>query len=131
MNKFKILNEANLILYAMHFYNNPSCQSIGEFEQDMNSVLYIKRWFKKYESTQEIKERIVLNHIITFYNVFGIEAATRILFLKIPADQHHILKTFLLFLNYISNDRNYSEWGIDIRSIPLDQKLVDILRKIN
>lgn len=127
--KFKNLDDENLMLYAIQHYDNPQCGGMEEFYQDLSILIYLKRLFKKYCGGGELKDRLILNHLITFYNVFGMEAATRILFLKIDSEYHHILKTFLLYLNYIKVGHNYSEWGLDIISIPLDSKLVNYLRK--
>jgi hypothetical protein len=70
-----------------------------------------------------------LNHLITFYNVFGIEAASRMLFYKMNKDLLPILKTFLVYLHYLPTDTKNIE-GIDIVEIPLDDKIVEKLREL-
>lgn len=128
--KFKKLNDDNFLLYAIKYYDNPQCDSVEEFYQDLSALIYLKRLFKRYKKTGEIKEQLALNHIILLYNVFGIEAATRILFWKIDKEYYPILKTFLIFLNYLRQNDNYNEWNLEMNSIPLDKKLVDRLRRI-
>lgn len=123
------LNEKNYIRYAMKNYDNPS-GGIDEFEEDMARVVYLKRLFRKYHNCGVLRERLVLNHIITFFNVFGVEVATRLLFFRIECELHYILKTFLVFLNYLPDGNPKFNLGIDIVSIPLDQKIVDTLRRI-
>jgi hypothetical protein len=49
----------------------------------------------------ELKERLILNHLITLGNIFPIEVLTRILFLKISQKYWSYLKTFLIFLDYM------------------------------
>lgn len=126
--RFKKLTEDVLLLYAIKHYDNPCCTSIEEFHKDYSTAIYLKRLFNKYKASGEIKEQMVINHIITFYNVFGIEAATRILFLKTDVADYPILKTFLIFLKYLDPVRSYSEWGLDLRIVALDQKIVEKLR---
>lgn len=122
------LNEENFLLYAIKNYDNPECKSMTEFEEDLNRFVYLKRLFRKYHKTGELKERLILNHIITFYNVFGVQAATKILFYKIEPELHYILKTFLVYLNYVSNEVPKSE--MYILNIDMDEKIIKILRNL-
>jgi hypothetical protein len=128
--KFKKLNDDNFLIYAIKHYDNPQCKGIEEFYQDLSAIIYLKRLFKKYAKTGKIREQLALNHLILIYNVFNNEAATRILFWKIDAPYHSILKTFLIFLKYIRENHSYKEWDLDMNPIPLDFKLVEILRRI-
>jgi len=82
-------------------YDNPQCVDIEEFEDDVKIPKYIKRLINRYSSVGELKERLILNHIILFYNVFEQEAATRILFFRMDLQDYPILKTFLIYLNYM------------------------------
>lgn len=127
--KFKKLDDDNILLFAIKHYDNPQCTNIEEFYKDLSSIIYLTRLFKKYETTGEIKELLVINHIILLYNVFSIEAATRILFWKIEKNHHSTLKTFLVYLNKLKENHNYQEWDLQLNTIPLDQKIVNSLRK--
>ena len=91
---FDDLNEKNFLLYAMQHYNNPQCIEVEEFNDDLKKIKYIKRLFNQYVAEGTLKERLLLNHIIVFYNVFPPKAATRILFYKIEEKFWSILKTF-------------------------------------
>ena len=97
---FDDLNENNFLIYAMKCYNTPNC-IMSEFEGDLKRIKYIKRLIRKYKATGDLKERLILNHIIVLSNVFGTEATVRMLFYKIDSSDYHILKTFLLFLSYM------------------------------
>ena len=96
--KFDDLNEKNFLLYAMKEYNNPQCTEVEEFNDDLKKIKYIKRLLNQYVSEGVLKERLLLNHIIIFYNVFPPAAATRILFFKIEEKFWPILKPFLFYL---------------------------------
>ena len=70
---FDNLTKDNILLYAIKNYQNPSCQGIEEFYDDMKRFKYVKRLFRKYKETGELKERLLLNHIIVLNNLFGTE----------------------------------------------------------
>ncbi len=97
---FDNLTDDNITFYAIKCYNSPNC-IMSEFEEDMKRLKYIKRLFKRYRTTGELKERLLLNHMIILSNVFGTEGAVRLLFFKIDEEDFSILKTFLIFLNYM------------------------------
>lgn len=94
------LCDDNFMIYAMKAYDRPNCV-MSEFEEDLKRLKYIKRLIKKYKITGDLKERLILNHIIVLSNVFGVEATVRMLFFKFDEEDYPILKTFLLFLNYM------------------------------
>jgi len=123
------LNEKNYIRYAMKNYDNPS-GGVEEFEEDMARIVYLKRLFRKYHNTGVLRDRLVLNHIITFYNVFGVEVATRLLFFRIESELHYILRTFLVFLNYLPDGNPSFNVGVDVLRVNLDKRVIDLLRKI-
>ena len=78
---FDDLNESNVLLYAAKCYDKPNCIQ-SEFDDDYRTFRYIKRLLHRYRITGEIKERLLVNHLILCQNVFGVEASTRMLFLK-------------------------------------------------
>ena len=125
------LDETNFLLYAAKHYDNP-CFDTLEFYEDLNRFKYLKRLFSRYDETGELKERLILNHIIVIYNLFGVEASTRMLFLKLKG-YHHYLKPFLVFLNYCPE--RVVGIGIDNKTIItsdvlMDPIIVEALRKI-
>ena len=126
--RFKTLTEENFILFAMKNYDNPSCDSVEEFNSDLNRIKYLKRLLRKCETGEEIKERLILNHLIIFFNVFGVNASKRLLFFRIENDLYSVLKTFLLYLNYIVDDEKIDD--IEIVRIPINEKVAEKLREI-
>ena len=130
--EFDDLNEKNFLLYAMKYYDNPQCVEVEEFNDDLKKIKYIKRLFNQYALEGVLKERLLLNHIIVFYNVFSVEAATRILFYKLEDQFWPMLKTFLFYLNFLP-DKIESINGKTILTtdIPMDQGIVDSLRKFD
>jgi hypothetical protein len=122
MNSFEKLTNKNFTLFAAKNYANPQCMTTEEFEEDLQKFKYVKRLFNRYETTGELSERLILNHLIVIYNVFGIKAANHMMFHKIDKQNWPLLKTFLVYLNYLPEDQHVE--------IPLDVKVIQVLRKI-
>lgn len=127
---FDDLNNDNVTIYAVKAYDRPNC-IMSEFKDDMKRFNYLKRLFKRYRKFDELRERLVLNHLVVLYNVFGPEAATRLLFYKMSKDDYSSLKTYLVFLS-VMPDRVRGIKGQDIISseIPIDFKVANVLRDI-
>lgn len=125
------LDETNFLLFAAKHYDNPHCHDTVEFFDDLKRFKYLKRLFGKYQECGELRERLILNHIIILYNVFG-ESATRMLFMKLEG-YHEYLKPFVVMLGFMP-DRiaNIGPNNITYMSsdIIMDQHIVDVLRKI-
>ena len=131
--EFDDLNEKNFLLYAMQHYDNPQCVEVEEFNDDLRKIKYIKRLFNQYFLGGELKERLLLNHIIVFFNVFQTKAATRILFFKLDEKFWPVLKTFLFYLKFMPEDKIESINGKEIlvTDILMDQGVIDSLRKFD
>jgi hypothetical protein len=127
---FDDLNESNVLLYAAKCYDTPNC-ILSEFDEDYKKFRYIKRLLNRYRISGKIKERLLLNHINLIQNVFGVEASTRILFLRIDQRDWSALQTLLIFVSAMPKIVKGIR-GKDIISsdIPLDPNLVNTLRKI-
>jgi len=119
--KVEVTEENYLIVAAKH-YNNPQCSSTEEFYDDLNRVKYIKRLINRYFDTSELSERLLINHIIVFYNVFGIEIATKLLAVKLPFKYWKVIKPFLIKLKYVDTE--------DLVGIEMDKQVIEALRKI-
>ena len=122
MLRFKELNDKNLFLYAAKHYRTNKLADADEFNEDLKRFKYIKRLLNRYLETDELPERLILNHLIVVFNVFGIEAALNILEFKLEDKHWPVMKPFLIFLNYIKNDR--------YTGITMDPEVVNVLRKI-
>jgi len=122
MKIFDELTSKNFKLYAANNYNNPECTDVEEFKQDLSRFKYLKRLLTRYEEHGELQERLILNHLIVLYNVFGIEACNKMVFYKIDTNQYHIIKPFLVYLHYLPED-----YMVDI---VMDPHIVEVLRKL-
>lgn len=128
---FDTVNDSNFMLFAAKFYDNPGADSI-EFEEDLARIKYIKRLFSKYRDGKELRERLILNHIIVLYNVFEHQACTRMLSFRLY-EYIDYLKPFLIYLGYWPD--KIGPIGIDNNvildsDINMDTAIVDKLRII-
>jgi hypothetical protein len=127
---FDNLTSENILLYAMKIYDKPNC-IMSEFKDDLKRFNYLKRLFKRYRKFNELRERLVLNHLVVLYNVFGAESLARLLFFKVSKDDYSIVKTYLLFLSCMPEVVKGIK-GTDILSsdISVDMKIAEALRNI-
>jgi len=114
------LTDDNFILYAMKHYDNTQCHSVQEFEEDLRRFLYLKKLFRRY-SEGELRERLILNHLIVLYNIFG-ECLNEMLLFKVDKEHWPALKTFMVYLGRLEES--------ELTDVTLDQNIVSILRKI-
>jgi hypothetical protein len=125
------LDDNNFFLYAAHHYLNPCVDEI-EFQEDLARIKNLRRLFSRYERKGELKERLILNHLMVLYNVFEHKALTRMLAFRLY-DHLPLLKPFLMLLNYwperIENIGPLSE-TIRSNDVMMDMRVVEILRKI-
>lgn len=122
---FEVIDSKNFLFYCIKHYDNPHCLGIDEFNDDLKRIKYIKKLFTRYIETGELKERLILNHIIILNNVFGPNALCRILFYKLKKHLP-LLKPFLIYIHVLPEIVN----NIHCDDIPLDQTIVETLRKL-
>jgi hypothetical protein len=122
------LTEQTFLLYAMKHYDNPHCTDVAEFEEDLKRFQYLRKLFGRYRQEKDLKERLILNHLIVIYNVFGIEA-TQMLFFKLH-QYHEYLLPFVEYLNYMPNVVEYENLSIAKVSIDSDKHIVNTLKGI-
>lgn len=116
-----VLNSDNFDEYAVSNYLNPNCISVLEFLDDLKIIKYIKRLINKYSDKNELKERLILNHIISLSNVFGVEATVNMLRYKVETRNHHVLNAFLVYLEYVNLE------DVDVLDLPLYNTLKKII----
>jgi len=126
---FENLSESNFQLFAMKNYTNPNCTDMLEFYDDLKRIGYLKRLFRKYKETGELKDRLIINHLLVLYNTFEARAMTRMLILKLD-DHLDCLKPFLIALNYWTTNVGKVEGRPVVDSeIGLDTVIVNTIRQ--
>ena len=99
--RFTELNESNYLLFAIKFYDNPQSVTREDFESDLKRIRYGKRLLKRYKNNGELKVHLILNHLIILFNVFN-EATVPLLFYNLDEELWPAIKSFLIFLNRVS-----------------------------
>jgi len=123
MGLFDKLTVKNFSAFALQNYDDPQCSDIAEFQEDLRRFRYFKRLLHRYHEAGELRERLMLNHLITIFNVFGYDASMRMLEFKIKEDSYWpSIKTMLLYLGYIEDS-----WETDIS---IDDLLAQRLRDL-
>ena len=119
---YETITPDNVMMYAIRHYDNPQSEGEKEFNDDLKRFKYIKRLLRKYYETNILKERLLLNHIIVLNNVFGTTASTTLLLFKIQQEYWPALKSFLIFLNTITED--------ELDHIERDEEVLKLLREL-
>lgn len=130
--QFERLDESNFLLYAAKHYDNPQCFDTLEFYEDLKRFKYIKRLLNRYVDDGDLKERLILNHIVVIFNLFGVHAAVRMLFFKCKGLER-FLTPFLISLNNLPE--RVEGIGLENKTIltsdiEIDQNIVRALRNI-
>lgn len=125
------LNDGNFLIYAIKAYDKPQMIQ-SEFDEDIKRIKYVKRLLRKYRQTGEFKERLVLNHVIILSNVFGVEATVNMLFYKVDQEDYPLLKTILIFLNYMPKRLtvSFDKYHLRQEEIMVDLDIANRLRNL-
>tara|TARA_B110000259_G_C14029315_1_gene406050 strand:- start:4240 stop:4614 length:375 start_codon:yes stop_codon:yes gene_type:complete len=123
-----ILTESTFLLFASKHYDNPQCSDIVEFEEDLKRFQYLRKLFGRYRQDADLKERLILNHLIIIYNVFG-PSATNMLFMKLH-EFHDCLKPFVEYLNYMPQIIQYDDVTLSTDNIDADASIEELLEGI-
>ena len=113
---FSELTQENINMFAMKHYDNSSCVDEAEFLDDLKRFRYLKRLFRKYDTSEELKVRLIVNHIIVLSNVFGVDATTTLLFFKIESNHWSLLKTLLVYLQFMPEN--------DLINVPINREVM-------
>jgi hypothetical protein len=128
----ELLTENNFMLYCARHYDSKYYIDDEDFKTDLNRIKYIRKLLTRYEQEGDLKERLILNHIIVLNNVFGPYHCSRILFLKFE-DIFDKLKPFLLLLNILPAkfENIFEKDSIYYTgNYPLDQNITERLQKL-
>jgi len=116
------LLEEDLVRFAIKQYYTPLGIDFDEFYTDLKRFQYVKRLLNRYCDYNKLAERLVLNHLIIIFNVFGYYGGLKILDHKLDDRHWPVIKPFLLFLKAIRTNQ--------YANINVDKEVEEKLRKI-
>lgn len=120
MKLFESLNEDVFALFAARHYYNPTCIDAEEFHEDLKRFKYVKRLLNRYLDNGKLSERLIMNHLVIIFNVFGYDAGMKMLEYKLDEKHWAVVKPFLVYLKVSTNDK-YTH-------VPMDSQVVEVLR---
>ena len=106
------LLEEDLVRFAIKQYYTPLGIDFDEFYTDLKRFQYVKRLLNRYCDYGKLGERLVLNHLIIIFNVFGYYGGLKILEIKLDDRHWPVIKPFLLFLKAIRTNQ-YANINVD------------------
>lgn len=122
--RFDELNEDNYILFAIKHYDNPQSSTKEDFYDDLKRFKLIKKLLKKYYSDNKLNIKLLINHFLILYNIFG-EATTPLLFYNIDSNYWSLVKTTILYLGRFPQ---YPK--TELHNIPIDLRFFKLLKEL-
>jgi len=119
---FEEITKDNWLLFAQQNYSNPTLEDNVEFLEDIKRFKYLKRLFRKYKTTGEVKIRLIINHIVVLQNVFGADVAITLLLFKMDREYWTALKTVLNYLKLL--------YQHELGDVDEDEKINEMLREL-
>lgn len=127
----EVLTDDNFEQYLKDNYDRFVLEA--EFNEDLLRFKHIKKLITRYiiYGRDDLRERLILNHLIVLVNVFGPEVVTRSVFLRME-DTLSYIKPFMVLLSILPNKifNIKKECVIDTDEILMDRYIVERLRMI-
>jgi hypothetical protein len=96
--------------FALYYYDKNKFLIESEFESDFHQIICLKKTIQK----DPYNIRPILNYLIKLFNVFQNDGCVQLLFFKIDRSCWGVLKTYLIFLNFVDyKDERFSELETD------------------
>lgn len=120
------LTKENYQLFAAKHYNNVQCTSMDDFQRDVKIFITARTILRAYHKGNDLKIRLLLNHIITLTNLFGYLPTVRLFFYHAEYELHSYLKTIFDFLNILPDEIPEA----DIYCLKSDSNIEKILKEL-
>lgn len=122
------ISDDNFTIFCMHHYDNVHCVDISELEEDLRRIKALRKLFKRYKLTGELRNRVILNNFVIMYNVFG-SRATDILFLKLEEYSSYMVP-YMKTLNYLPATLSVNGRTITTSSIEADAEIEEQIQEL-
>lgn len=113
------LTDSTFRLFAAKHYDNPFCLTEAEFESDLHKASMIKKLITNQFDLGKDNTRLIVNTVISFFNVFETHAAISILEYRLFAHQVEYVNSILLFLSLpmIGSQTFNNKFLIEVRDL--------------
>jgi hypothetical protein len=120
-----MITKDTFTLIAMKAYDNPSCKTLVEFEEDISKFSNLVRLCAKEQGA--IETYLVLNSVLTLLNIFEPSECIKLMFFKVREEDWYKLKTILVYLGRMPKD--IGELGVHDSEIKLCDMMMSILKE--
>lgn len=124
-------SDVSLEDYAKRYYFNPHCVDYKEFLEDVDRIKYIKRLLRRYINKGELRESLIIRHLVILNNIFPPEPLSNMLFGELEQSLHSSLKSFLEFMHILPKQLDDIEMSrTDLYFLESDSHVTSILEAI-
>lgn len=94
------LTDENVRSIAVQYYSSIGCTGEDEFDKDLDIAKKIMHQLNKLErGDPKANPRLMINYVITLFNVFEFEFARELLYHTVDPETMHMLKALLIETN--------------------------------
>lgn len=93
------ITKKNFRVIAIKAYDNPYCLNEDEFDQDLKKLVTIRKMIANEHNGNTANIKLLVNYLISYYNVFEHDKATDLLMFKLDDYQKPYACSALKFLN--------------------------------
>ena len=113
------LTDSTFRLFAAKHYDNPFCLTEAEFESDLHKASMIKKLITNQFDLGKDNTRLIVNTVISFFNVFDTHAAIKILEYRLFKHQVEYVNSILLYLSLpmIEPQQINTQFLIEVRDL--------------
>lgn len=110
---------------ALQAYNNPYTKTYAAFLEDYSRLKYIRRCLTRYKKLGKINERLLLNHLVLWFNAFRTDFSLPVLLKEFNSEEDMgILIPLIDYLNYLPEGNQFD-------NITRNEDIVNKLNKLN
>tara|TARA_B100000927_G_C16413165_1_gene448123 strand:- start:331 stop:690 length:360 start_codon:yes stop_codon:yes gene_type:complete len=115
------LDKKNFEKYAFDNYRNAIADK-AEFKEDLRKAQHARKLATKIVNGKDVNIRLLVNHVILFFNVFEATAAKELLLYHSNDAEKRVFKTIFEYLSYLNTDE-YPEIKFCLETAVLLKKL--------
>ena len=116
------LDKKNFEKYAFKHYRNVYADDKKEFQDDLRKSQYARKLATKIVNGKDVNIRLLVNHVILFFNVFETDAAKELMMFHCNDAEKRVFKTIFEYLSYL-HESDWVEVKFSLETAVLLKKL--------